>query len=152
MAHRLDGFVKGMEREFDCLDKISLKKWAILFLVLTLHDLSPTSFRVGAQGTPNGADAAVESTGVLSAQSGLLLADIAQAKAQIADSILSKLGLKKGPLATTNTPPMTNTPPATTNSPLATTSTPPLTNSLPATTSSQPATSVVLAAGGDGTS
>ncbi|KAK9900980.1 hypothetical protein WJX75_003697 [Coccomyxa subellipsoidea] len=100
MAHRLDGFVKGMEREFDCLDKISLKS-------------------------------------VLSAQSGLLLADIAQAKVQIADSILSKLGLKKGPLATTNTPPMTNTPPATTNSPLATTSTPPLTNSPPATTSSK---------------
>ncbi|KAK9916197.1 hypothetical protein WJX75_009935 [Coccomyxa subellipsoidea] len=79
MAHRLDGFVKGMEREFDCLDKISLKS---------------------AQGTPNGADAAVESTGVLSAQSGLLLADIAQAKVQIADSILSKLGLKKGQPAT----------------------------------------------------
>ena len=25
-------------------------EWAVLLLVLTLHDLSPTSFRVGAQG------------------------------------------------------------------------------------------------------
>ena len=93
---------------------------AILKAIL-LSDHS-SLFLTSCTGTPAGADAAVESTGSLSAQSGVSnpfilvvvclcfgipadycdgymqfpLDDIAHVKAQIADGILTKFGLKKG--------------------------------------------------------